>query len=77
MLIPLPLLLARVSAIFFQLFPKPLITIDQLNLLKYQNIPSGKYKTNFDINIPSYANFDIEVKKYCYMWKENGQFSNI
>ena len=77
LLIPLPLLLARVSAIFFQLFPKPLITTDQLNLLKYQNIPSGKYKTNFDFNIPSYANFDTEVKKYCYMWKEDGQFSKI
>ena len=47
------------------------------NLLKYQNIPSGKYKTNFDFNIPSYANFDTEVKKYCYMWKEDGQFSKI
>ena len=77
LLIPLPLLLARISAIFFQLFPKPLITTDQLNLLKYQNIPSGKYKTNFDFNIPSYANFDTEVKKYCYMWKEDGQFSKI
>ena len=77
LLIPLPLLLARVFAIFFQLFPKPLITTDQLNLLKYQNIPSGKYKTNFDFNIPSCANFDTEVKKYCYMWKEDGQFSKI
>ena len=25
----------------------------------------GKFKTNFDLNIPSYSNFDLEVEKYC------------
>jgi len=74
-LIPMPLFVAKISASFFQLFPKPLLTIDQLNLLKYDNISSGKYKTNFDINIPSVHKFNLEVAKYCYMWKEAGQFS--
>ncbi len=74
-LIPMPLYMAKISAMFFQLFPKPLLTIDQLNLLKYDNISSGKFKTNFDINIPSVHKFNIEVAKYCYMWKEAGQFS--
>ena len=74
-LIPMPLFLAKISAAFFQLFPKPLLTIDQLRLLKHDNVPSGKYKTNFDINIPSTHKFNFEVSKYCYMWKENGQFS--
>ena len=55
--------------------PKPLITRDQLKLLKYNNISSGKYKTNFDIGMPSLRKFDEEVKKYCYMWKVGGQFS--
>ena len=63
------------SAKFFQLLPKPLLTEDQLRLLKYDNIPSGKYKTNSDIGIPSLKYFDQEVKKYCYMWREGGQFS--
>ena len=40
LLIPMPLILAKISATFFQLFPNPLITIDQLNLLKYDNIKS-------------------------------------
>ena len=74
-LIPLPIFFANISANFFQLFPKPLITRDQLRLLKYDNINSGKYKTNFDIGIPSKLFFDNEVKKYCYMWREGGQFS--
>ncbi len=74
-LIPLPLPLAEISARFLEILPKPLLTRDQLRLLKYDNISSGKYKTNSDIGVPSKRNFDEEVKKYCYMWREGGQFS--
>ena len=71
----MPLPIANLSARFFQIFPTPLLTQDQLRLLKYNNIPSNKYKTNSDIGVPSNRYFDEEVKKYCYMWKEGGQFS--
>ena len=74
-LIPFPLFLANMSAKFFQLFPKPLLTLDQLILLKYDNINIGKYQTNFDIGIPSTRFFEEEVEKYCYMWREGGKFS--
>ena len=74
-LIPFPFFLANLSAKLFQLFPKPLLTEDQLRLLKYDNVASGKYKTNFDIGVPSKRSFNEEVNKYCYMWKEGGQFS--
>ena len=74
-LIPLPLFMAKISANLFQLFPKPLLTVDQLKLLKYDNIPSKKYQTNSDIGVPSTRTFDYEVGKYCYMWREGGQFS--
>tara|TARA_Y100001978_G_C23624733_1_gene400310 strand:- start:123 stop:1088 length:966 start_codon:yes stop_codon:yes gene_type:complete len=74
-LVPLPFFLANMSARFFQLFPKPLLTQDQLKLLKYDNIASGKYKTNFEINIPSKKIFSKEVEKYCYMWREGGQYT--
>ena len=74
-LIPLPFVLAKFSAKFFELLPNPLLTFDQLKLLKYDNIKSGKYKTNNDIGINSLKNFDDEVKKYCYMWRSGGQFS--
>ena len=75
LLIPLPLFAANMSANFFQLFPKPLLTVDQLKLLKYDNILSKKYKTNSDIGVPSTRIFEKEVEKYCYMWREGGQFS--
>jgi len=74
-LIPFPLFLANLSAGIFQLLPKPLLTKDQLRLLKYDNIVSKKYKTNSDIGVPSKRIFEDEVKKYCYMWKEGGQYT--
>ena len=74
-LIPLPFFLANLSAKLFQLFPKPLLTVDQLKLLKYDNIPSKKYQTNFDIGVPSKRFFEQEVEKYCFMWRDGGQFS--
>ena len=67
--------MAKITARLFEFMPKPLLTRDQLILLKYDNIPSGKYKTNSDIGVPSKRYFNIEVEKYSYMWREGGQFS--
>ena len=74
-LIPFPYFIAKMSAKLFQLFPEPLLTLDQLKLLKYDNVPSKKYQTNFDIGVPSTRIFEQEVEKYCFMWREGGQFS--
>ena len=75
LLLPFPLTLAMMTARIFQLLPKPLLTVDQLNLLKYDNVVSGKYKTNFDIGLPAKKIFREEVKKYSYMWTEGGEYS--
>jgi NADH dehydrogenase len=75
LLLPMPFFIASLTAKVFQLLPNPLITEDQLRLLKYDNILSGKYKSNFDIGVPSKRYFNDEVKKYSYMWREGGQFS--
>jgi NADH dehydrogenase len=75
LLFPFPLPLAKLSAKLFQLLPHPLLTEDQLRLLKYDNVTSGKFSTNADIGVPSLRYFKEEVKKYCYMWREGGQFS--
>lgn len=75
LLIPLPLIFAKSSARFFQMFPNPLLTIDQLKLLKYDNIKSLKGISNFDINFPSKISFEEGLMKYAYNWREGGQFS--
>ena len=74
-LLPFPLFLGNLTANIFELLPNPLLTKDQLRLLKYDNTTSGKYKTNFEIGIPALRKFEDEVKKYCYMWREGGEFS--
>ncbi len=76
-LIPMPLFIARQIASFFEIFmKKPLITNDQLNLLKHNNQPSGKYKTNKQLGLnQSLKSFDREINKYSFVWKEGGEFS--
>ncbi|MDA9722845.1 complex I NDUFA9 subunit family protein [Candidatus Pelagibacter sp.] len=75
LLIPLPLSLAKINAKIFEIMPKPLLTMDQLKLLKYDNIASGKYKTNFDLNMQANKKFHDEINKYSYNWTSGGQFS--
>jgi len=75
LLLPMPLFLGNLTAQIFQLFPKPLLTKDQLKLLQYDNIISGNYKTNSDIGSPAKCLFEIEVEKYSFMWREGGQFA--
>ena len=75
LLIPLPLLLAKFIARILEIMPKPLLTIDQLNLLKYDNIPSGKCKTNFDLELNANRIFEEELEKYSFNWRIGGQFS--
>ena len=75
LLIPMPLPIAKISAKILQLFPKPLLTEDQLNLLKYDNCKSGKYKNNFDLGFNTLKKFENEIDKYSYNWRTGGQFS--
>ena len=74
-LLPLPLPVAILTAKFLQLIPNPLLTEDQLRLLRYDNLSSGNFSTNTDLGVPSVKYFNHEVKKYCHMWKEGGEFS--
>ena len=71
----LPLPLAKINAKLFQLMPKPLLTMDQLKLLKYDNVVSNLYKTNFDFKIEANKKFDEEINIYSYNWSIGGQFS--
>ena len=68
---------ATPSAKFLQLLPNPLLTEDQLILLKYDNINSGINKTNFDLGILSNKKFEQEINKYSFNWRTGGQFSKL
>jgi uncharacterized protein YbjT (DUF2867 family) len=75
LLFSLPLPLAKLNAKLFQLMPKPLLTMDQLRLLKYDNIVSKKYKTNFDIKLDANKKFNDEINRYSFNWTTGGQYS--
>ena len=74
-LVNLPLFLARIIIFFLEKFPRPLITQDQLTLLKYDNIISKKYKSNLDIGYKAKLKFEDEIKKYSHMWRKGGEYS--
>ena len=75
LLLPMPISIARMTAHIFEFLPKPLITNDQLRLLKYDNIASGKYKSNADFDFNCSSKFEDEVNKYSYMWRNEGEYS--
>ena len=75
LLLPMPIPLARMTARIFELLPRPLITNDQLRLLQYDNVLSGKYKSNQDFKFNCSSRFEDEVNKYSYMWKKEGEYS--
>ncbi len=75
LLIPLPLIIAKMTARIFELMPKPLLTQDQLRLLRYDSVVSGKYKTNFDLGLNADRKFDKEIEKYSFNWRSGGQYS--
>ena len=75
LLLPMPISLARMTAHVFELLPKPPITNDQIRLLKYDNVLSRKYKSNNDFEFNCSSRFEVEVNKYSYMWKNEGEYS--
>ena len=75
LLIPVPLPIAKISAFLLGLLPRPLLTSDQLKLLKYNNVPSNKYKTNFDLGFKANKKFEIEIEKYSYNWRSGGEYT--
>ncbi len=74
-LLPVPTFIAKIIAFFLEKLPAPLITRDQLKLLKYDNILSQENKSNIDIGFKSKLKFDEEIVKYSYMWKKGGEYS--
>ena len=72
---PVPLIFGKIIASILEKMPQPLLTRDQLIILKYDNIATKNNKTQRDFGINSNRIFDEEIKKYSYMWREGGQFS--
>ena len=72
-LIPIPFGIAKFQSYFLQMMPNPLLTPDQVEILKYNNIVSGDYPTLKDLGISGTAIQSI-LPKYIYRFRTGGQF---
>ena len=72
-LIPIPFGIAKFQSYFLQMMPNPLLTPDQVELLKYNNIVSGEHLTLKDLGITGTPIQSI-LPKYIYRFRAGGQF---
>jgi len=72
-LIPIPFGMAKFQSYFLQMMSNPLLTPDQVEILKYNNIVSGDYPILKDLGITGTAIQRI-LPKYIYRFRTGGQF---
>jgi len=72
-LIPIPFGFAKFQSYFLQMLPNPLLSPDQVELLKHHNIVSGDHPTLKDLGITGTPIQSI-LSKYIYRFREGGQF---
>jgi len=76
LLIHVPFSFGKFQAFFFQLLPKPILTIDQVKILEEgDNILSGNEKTFKDLNIIP-TNIENILSSYLKVYRPKGQFTN-
>jgi len=73
-LIPIPWSMAKFQSYFLQMLPTPLLTPDQVTMLRYDNVVSGEYKTLKNLKIQPTTIQSI-LPKYIYRFRSGGEFS--
>ena len=72
-LISIPWGFAKFQSHFLQMLPNPLLTPDQVEMLKYSNVVSGDYPTLKDLGVSGTPIQSI-LPKYIYRFRTGGQF---
>jgi NADH dehydrogenase len=79
MLLPLPFALAKFQASFLQVLPKPLLTVDQVELLRRDNVVSEAAQTEgrtlAALSIEPVA-MESVVPFYLARFRKTGQFAD-
>ena len=76
MLMPLPFALASLQAFFLQLAPKPLLTVDQVKLLRYDNVVAPTALTLADLGIHP-TTVEAEVPTYLWRFRAKGEYADL
>ena len=72
-LVHIPFGFAKLQSYFLQMMPNPLLTPDQVEILKHNNVVSGDYPTLKDLGITGTPIQSI-LPKYIYRFRAGGQF---
>ena len=75
-LVPIPFPFAKFQAKILQLLPKPLLTVDQVEMLKYDNIVTNKYPTLKDLKINP-KTIESVLPNYIWRFRKGGQFAKL
>ena len=74
LLVSIPFYFAKFQSYFLQMMPNPLLTPDQVEILKYNNIVTGELPLLKDLGITGTSIKSI-LPKYIYRFRSGGQFS--
>ena len=74
LLLNIPFPVAKILARFAELLPKPLLTRDSVELLRYRNCPTGKYPGLKELNIKP-TSIESVLPQIVWRYRQGGQFS--
>ncbi len=72
-LISIPFGIAKFQSYFLQMLPNPILTSDQVEMLKFNNVVTGEHPTLKDLGI-SGKTIESVLPKYIYRFRAGGQF---
>lgn len=75
-LMPIPFGLATLKAIFLQLLPNPLLTPDQVKLLRHDNVVAPTAHTLKDLGITP-TTVEAEVPAYLWRFRSKGEYADL
>ena len=75
-LLPMPIPFAKVLGRILQVMPKPLLTVDQVELMQYDSVISNKYPTLKDLKINPKTINEV-LPSYIWRHRQGGQFSKL
>jgi NADH dehydrogenase len=75
-LVPLPFALATIKAFFLQFAPTPLLTPDQVKLLRHDNVVTPTARTLADLGIKP-TTVEAEVPAYLWRFRAKGEYADL
>ena len=76
LLVPLPFAVAAFKAFFLQLLPNPLLTVDQVKLLRHDNVVAPGALGLADLGIVP-TTVEAEVPAYLWRYRPKGQYADL